>query len=212
MFILFFVLLLLCGCTAIMEQQEPELCNDGSVVELLFDVEGKVEMRSCISPDEYGWEDINVVAYSGGRLSGYAYGRRGERLSLHLDRRKVYDIYAVAGVGEMVPELTKEDFMDNAVRISSINELEYGFPLVWKSEDFSLVGEQPRVKIALERLVSRIELSVDKSALEGLEVTSVRLCQSPLVVYPFLQGGSRARESVDVSDGDYATDSFFQSF
>jgi hypothetical protein len=65
------------------------------------------------------------------------------------------------------------------------------------------------IMVQLERLAAKITLSLDKDVLEGLNVTSARLCQCASVVRPFKDTGTRgSRVSLpeEVIPGDRATE------
>ena len=58
----------------------------------------------------------------------------------------------------------------------------------------------------LERLAARIGFTLDASLVNGLKITSARICQSASVVRPFESGGSKITCEEESLDGDYATD------
>lgn len=167
-------------------------------------------VKSAISPDEDAVRDINVYAFRNGVLVDAIYTEDLSEISLDLVKGGSYSIYALANAGEVASPKNEDEFRDVCrFSISDLNELEETLPMRWESGNVSVrPGMQP-VVIRLRRLVARMDFSVDKSLLEGLSVRAVRLCQSAGVVRPFKKyggGGSRAESSLEVIDGDYATE------
>lgn len=160
--------------------------------------------RSSVSPDENKVEDINLYLFSEGMLRGYVYADGSEDLILNLAAGVRYRMYALANVGMVEPVGADEDFMRQySYSIPSVDSLDGRLPMAASVGDVCVDGAGQRVCVVLERLVSKMTLRVDKTALEGLQVTSVKLCQSALKVVPFCEDGSAASDPDEVGDGDY---------
>lgn len=197
------ILLICCGCT-VFESVDTGHSRDVELINVRFVVDDVVG-KSSISPDECKWEYLNIYAYSQGQIAAYRCFDYGDNPVLELIRDREYDLYVLAGTKKVEPDPMLDDFLRNCeVRASSFDELQGGFSFAWKSEGHKV--ESSSINVILERLVAKVVLSIDDSALKGLRVTSVRLCQSPLKVCPFMEGGSRVLCDEDVGDGDFATE------
>lgn len=165
--------------------------------------------RSSVAPDEDEVENMNIYAYRDGVLAAQIYAEDFSEMTMKLVEGQEYDIYAFANVGRKEASLYEDDFRRQCChRIGGLDGLSGAVPMTWSLKGLRATGTGTDVEICLERSVARIQLSLDKTALEGLKVTSVRLCQSPSVLHPFKDyggGGSRAESVDEVIDGDYAT-------
>lgn len=162
--------------------------------------------RSSVSVDEQLINDINFLAYLNGNLAASLYTEDLSDVVLELNRNHSYNLYAVSNIGEITPPATEEEMKEAFSHfINGINDFSYGLPLSWSRTGFNVSSNTMSLSIVMERLVAKVSFSIDKSVLSGLTVNSVRLCQSPVVVYPFMEGGSRVNDYTLVTDGDYAT-------
>ena len=162
--------------------------------------------RSSVSVDEQLINDINFLAYLNGNLAASLYTEDLSDVVLELNRNHSYNLYAVSNIGEITPPATEEEMKEAFSHfINGINDFSYGLPLSWSRTGFNVSSNTMSLSIVMVRLAAKVSFSIDKSVLSGLTVNSVRLCQSPLVVYPFMEGGSRVNDYTLVTDGDYAT-------
>lgn len=180
------------------------------IVDVKFVLETAGTVKSSISPDEDAVRNINVYAFRNGVLIDAIYTEDLSDISLDLVKGGSYSVYALANVGEIAPVTDEDEFREACLfRITGLDDLREMFPMHWDSGNISVRSGMQPVGISLRRLVARMDFSVDKSLLEGLTVRSVRLCQGAGVVRPFKNyggGGSRAESSLEVIDGDYATE------
>ena len=174
------------------------------VVAIKFDVR---KTRSSIEPEESEISDVNLYAFCDGELAAEGYFEYGDPLVLKLLYGHRYSLYALANVGKVDACSDEERFLKECVcEISGIKDLEKCLPMAWNDDGFVVDSWADRVSIDFSRLVSKVFFSVDKDALEGLEIKAVRVRQNPTSVWPFrYPEGSRVVAESDVSDGDYAT-------
>ena len=170
------------------------------------------ETKSSIEPDENNVENLNVFVFRDGILVAESFVERGEDIAMEVPMGYSYNVYAVANVGRCKAETYESEFAHSMnYSIEDMSDLAGPMPMACFREGIYVARSEQTMVLQLERMVSRLVLSVDKaSLLEGLQVRSVRLCQSASVVRPFRWdgcGGSRAESSTEVIDGDWATDS-----
>lgn len=178
--------------------------------DITFDIRVSGAVRSSVSPDESALEDLNLVIYDEGTLYASCFFDDLSDVSLSLDVGRIYDVYALANVGEVKPARNEEDFLtDFCLKINGVEELDGCLPMASSCVPVTVsVGMTP-VRIELVRLVSKVNFAVENDALEGLRIESVRLCQSALKVFPFNNfggEGSKATASAETADGDYASE------
>ena len=178
--------------------------------DITFDIRVSGAVRSSVSPDESALEDLNLVIYDEGTLYASCFFDNLSDVSLSLDVGRIYDVYALANVGEVKPARNEEDFLtDFCLKINGVEELDGCLPMASSCVPVTVsVGMTP-VRIELVRLVSKVNFAVENDALEGLRIESVRLCQSALKVFPFNNfggEGSKATASAETADGDYASE------
>ena len=164
--------------------------------------------RGYICPDESALNDFNIYVYSRGALvnSVYVAGGRAET-SMTLNSGVSYNIYVLANVGEVEPYGMEDDLLHRYVlSLSDMTDVEEFLPLSGSACGVVVSGQEQKLPIMLRRLSSKILFSLDKSALGGLEVCSVRLCQSAACVRPFMTGGSAVMSADEVFDGDYCVE------
>ena len=163
--------------------------------------------KSSISPDEDLIQDINIYAYRDGKLVEHAFQSSPTTVTMQLDKGCTYNFYAIANMGRTdMP--SDESQVGNQVNlwIATIDDLDYYLPMAWKTTGINLSGSQKAVNVKLERLAARIGFNLDSSLVNGLMITSVRLCQSASVIRPFEAGGSKITSEEESLDGDYATE------
>lgn len=161
--------------------------------------------RSSISASETEIEDINIYAYSGGRLENETYIDSPKSVSLSLARGKTYNLYALSNIGRHEAPVSEDELLDLKLSMGYMSSIDGGFPMSWSKTGHMVSAAASGVDVTLVRLVSRIRLSLDRSELENFRVRAVRLCQSALCVCPFT--ASRAESRYEVGNGDYASSS-----
>ena len=160
--------------------------------------------KSSIAASETTVKDINIYAYSSGRLEKAAYFESRQSFVLTLAKGRAYNLYALSNMGRLTPPDLEEEMLRTKFSMGPMSYISGGFPMSWSQSGFTIHEGAPRVDIPLVRLVSKISFSLDKSALKDFRVTTVRLCQSASRVYPF-EDESRAESPSEVINGDYAS-------
>ncbi|MBO5419069.1 MAG: DUF4906 domain-containing protein [Bacteroidales bacterium] len=198
---------LLCtACVGAFQYSDEMEVNED--VELSFDVivAGLGNTKSMIEASDV-ISDINIFAYSGGQLADYLYSEQLSSLSLSLVKGEKYNLYAVANVGRVAPSGDEISFRESyTYAVSAVSDMSARLPFSWARSGWVADGGDSKLQLELVRMVSRIWLSVDLSALAGLEVTGARLCQTPNVMRPFAAGGSKAEKIAEVGAGDAASE------
>lgn len=202
------LLLVLVSCVPVL--LEPETEDAGSVNENVivhFDLGQFQFQKSSVSPEEDLVENLNLYAYCDGVLVSSGYFESDSGLALKLLYGHTYNLYALANVGPVDVPVAEDGFKSECV-LGFDNLADWGhmLPMAWSYEDYIVTSLTERVTITLDRLLAKVLFSVDKSALGGLHVNDVRLCQTPRSLWPFrYSDGSRVVAEYDVSDGDHAT-------
>lgn len=200
--------LFLWGCVSYMPELEAlEERADIKEVTVRFDLRGQGITRSTISPDEEAINDLNLYAFCDGKLISSQYFEQDNKLELKLLFGHRYNLYALANMGKVVAPVDEEEFIRTCCyRITDHYDMDQFLPMSWSYEGFVVDSWADRITVYLERLVAKVCFSVDKTALKGLEVNSVRLCQSAAAVWPFkFSTGSYVTSSDDVLNGDCAS-------
>lgn len=174
---------------------------------ITFKVSDRHMTRSSISPDENMVKDINIYAYRNGVLENQIYHMTNEALHMELARGYEYNFYALANVGEKTAPVKESEIRsDLMIAIKDTDDISGCLPMAWETEGISITSPSKTISISLDRLVARIGFKIDSSLLNGLTVTSIRLCQSAAVVWPFNSEGSRITSSSEAITGDYASE------
>ena len=183
-------------------------CDDlaAESVRVSFDFKSADLTRSSIFPDEDKVNDFNVFVYCRGILVCNEFSQNLAPVSFDMDAGKSYNVYALGNVGYVEPFLYEDDLRNKYVySISEVADMERALPMAGSLADVMVQRSGQRFSIRMERLVSKVRLSVDKSALGDLSINSARLCQSALRAIPFGESPSAVSSAEDVSDGDYCT-------
>ena len=200
---------ILTGCVSSVSEfgltEENTTCHE--LVEVCFNVSQINSLKSAIAPVEDAIYDMNLYAYSGGKLAAAEYYCRDINPSLKLLCGMSYNLYAIANVGQYEPPIDESQFRAECqFGISRVHDIRELLPMAWMHEDLIVRNPYERINIGFERLVGKVVFSVDKSALKGLEINYIRMRQSPRAVWPFkYENGSRAVDKSEVFDCDYAT-------
>ena len=175
-------------------------------VEFVISTTDTTMTRSSITVSDTKVADINIYAYYDGMLEASVYEKSPQTVSLSLMNGRTYNLYALSNMGEVEGPVTEDELIAMDYSIKAISDMSGGLPMSWSQKNFTVSGSSPKASVTLERLVSRIRFSIDKSALDGLSVTAVQLKQGALRVTPFINQ-SKAASTSEVGDGDYATSS-----
>ena len=175
-------------------------------VEFVISTTDTTMTRSSITVSDTKVADINIYAYYDGMLEASVYEKSPQSVSLSLMNGRKYNLYALSNMGEVEGPISEDELIAMDYSIKAISDMFSGLPMSWSQKDFTVSGSSPKASVTLERLVSRIRFSIDKSALDGLSMTAVQLKQGALRATPFISG-SKAASTSEVGDGDYATSS-----
>lgn len=202
--------LLLVACVEEIELPETDSVATGDEVEVVLDISGGGFVKSSLSPDEYLVTDLALCVYRNGiQVLQEYYTSAGQTLKLNLVQGQTYNFYVVANAGNLPAYVREEDFRNKCLySIKSITDLKDRIPMAWSSTDVKVSHGMKAIDVQLERLAAKVLFSLDKSLLEGYEVTSVKLCQCASVVRPFKYmnaAGSRAESVFEIIPGDIAT-------
>ena len=195
--------------SCIHEFPEPEFSDqDNSQQEktkVTFRITNAFNTRSSVNVDDEAINNINIFAYRDGKLENKIYMTSPSVVIMELTKGVSYNMYAVANTGPLTPPVKETSLRSLSCSIISIASLEKGIPMAWAQDRVQINDGSSGISVPLERLVSRIGFHVDSSLLNGLKINSIQLKQSAKVVRPFLSGGSYARSSSEVIDGDTAS-------
>ena len=169
-----------------------------------FNIENAVGSRSGIDPETDNIKNINILAYKDGIAECSLYSPDMSGLEMVVFSGK-YTFYAIANLGEEMIQPMDEESM-KSWRYS----VESSADLVGKNTVFTSVAEavinpggSSSVQLEMSRLIARCGFRFDCSALPGMKVKSIRLCQAALDVAPF---GEDASKPLNIENsGDYAT-------
>ena len=206
------VLLLLISCVEEFEVYEDVQETSADEMEVVLDIQGSGFVKSSLSVDENLVTDLALVIYRNGIQEYMEYFSSPEqRIRLSLMEGQSYNMYVMANVGRLSSYIREEDFRKNCIySISSISDVKDRLPMAWHSLGVRVRKGMGSINVQLERLAAKIIFSLDKNLLDGLKVTSVKLCQCASVVRPFKylnESGSRAESLFEIIAGDIASSS-----
>ena len=188
------------------ESPEVTTPSTDSLAVCTFQISSADRTKSSISPDEDLIQDINIYAYRDGKLVEHAFKSSPTSVIMELNKGYTYNFYAIANMGKVEMPVNESEIGGNVnLWIATIDDLEECIPMAWKAVGLVISGSLKNVNVKMERLASRIGFTLDASLVNGLTITSVRLCQSASVVRPFESGGSKITCEDESLDGDYAT-------
>lgn len=179
-------------------------------VEFCVSCTDSIETKSSISASETAVTNLNLFVYYDGKLETSSYIESPTSFSMSLVKGRTYNMYALANMGRMSAPFKEEEIKSYQYSISKVTDIKLAFPMCWSLAEKTISGSGPRININLERMVSRINFSIDSSELEDFTVTAVRLRQAALKMYPFFDNGSEgsmASNLSEVGDGDWASSS-----
>ena len=197
---------LLFSCTAILvePEEDPSTASETAMMRIRISKSGNV--KSSISPDENIIENLCVMAYSqeDGRLAYMQTGRSAEEIEMEM-RSGVYNIYVTANMGAFDAPTQEKDIQNASYSIESLSDIAGRLPMCWKGKTEIKAGTNTTVYASLSRLVSKVGFSIETGILDGLKITSVKVCQGAGKLRPFMEGGSRILSADEAIDGDRAS-------
>ena len=181
--------------------------SSDSLAVCTFKISSQDRTKSSVSPNEDAINDINIYAYRDGMLVEQVFQSDPTTVTFQLNKGCTYNFYAIANMGDIDMPL-EEDLVGSKVNlwIATIDDLDNCIPMAWMITGVSITSSQKTINVKLERLAARIGFNLDSSLVNGLKITSVRICQSASVVRPFETGGSKITSEEESLDGDYATE------
>lgn len=205
----------LTGCVAEIGLPETGDRMLDETVEIVLDISGGVSSKSSLSVDEYAVRDLDVVIYRNGVLEYSEYiPSLVSTLKVRLMDGGVYDIYVIANAGELPVYADESEFREKSrYSIDEISDLQGRLPMSWSRSGIHVHEGMEAICVQLERLAAKVTFTMDKDVLEGLRITSARLCQCASVVRPFKDAGRRgscAMDPEEMIDGDMATEDDLQ--
>ena len=204
--------LLIASCTATLLETEYPSETVSVTSKMKLRLSGNNATKSSIEPDEYLVKNICVMAYrqEDGRLADMQTAKSADEIELELTRG-TYNVYVVANMDSFIPPADEGIMSEISYTVHSLADFETSLPMCWKGSTEIHGGSNTVVYANLARLVSKIGFSVDMGILEGLDITSARVCQGAGIIRPFMEGGSRIISSAEAIDGDYATEEDIQT-
>lgn len=200
----------LTGCVAEVGLPEAEVHMQDGAVDVFLDITGGSSSKSSLSVDEYKVADLDVMIYRDGLLEYSEYiPSIVPIMKVRLMEGYEYDIYVVANAGDLPGFAREDEFRESCLyAIDQITDLQGTMPMAWNRSGIRVREGMGTIMVQLERLAAKVSFSLDKDVLEGLEVTSARLCQCASVVRPFKDMGgmgSRALSREETIPGDMAS-------
>ena len=157
--------------------------------------------KSSVTADDDMIKDLDIFVYSGGILEGEAYVTDFKTAKINLTSGKEYSFYALVNTGDIQAPTREEELATYRYRINGMSDFNAkGFPMT-ASKTVKIQNLSQTVDLQLERLIAKINLKVDASALPGFKVTSARLVNSPADITPFTTGS----EATSAIAGDAAS-------
>lgn len=199
------------GCVAEIGLPEAENQTEAEAVEVVLDVTGAGASKSSLSVNEFSVCELQFVIYRSGVLEYSEYvPSLVPSLKVRLMAGCVYNIYVLANAGKLPVSVSEDEFKEKCIySINEISELQGRLPMAWSRTGVQVREGMGSIVVQLERLAAKVNFSLDKNVLEGLRITSARLCQCASVVRPFRDSGGRGSYAMgpdELIDGDMATE------
>lgn len=158
----------LAGCTRLLPVPQADAPEDGFPQTVAFS-SGAYATRSA-DPDEGRISDINLFVFRERTLVERKYFRllQGSpaRCTLRLLKDVPYSFYACANVGYALDTIrTLDQLLGYRYHMVYPDEYREGMPMAGRA-DHTFTGEEDTFTISLERLLARLTLSIDRTALD----------------------------------------------
>ncbi|MBR1707153.1 MAG: DUF4906 domain-containing protein [Bacteroidales bacterium] len=159
---------LLLGCSSTLL---PERCVETVIV---LDADPGFRTKA-LTPDETRISDINLLIFNAaGQLEEKRFISARQlvttdgkvQMSVSLLKDSPYSFYACANLGYALPVLTREGMLDYRFHLAYPDEYSRGLPMTAALED-CIVHEAGQVTLPLVRAMARIDLRIDRTALEA---------------------------------------------
>lgn len=189
----FFILSVLAGC-----MREVPDTNVPIETTLILGLGESLPPTRATDPDDLLITDWNVFVFNSfGNLEESVFLTRGEKqYTLSLLKDVPYTVMVAANMGYPLPIGSMDQARAFRYHMSYPDEYSHGLPMVAWLED---VTPKERIEVPLERLMARIDLSIDRRGLPAdvlfkvVEV-SVRGCPSSATLYPGSEAVDTFRE------------------
>ena len=185
------ILPLAAGC---MESQEETTCSENVTIELSAET---MTVRSAM-PDEEKISDVNILIFnSRGHLERHIYSI-GNNVSYQtgLLKGEEYTFTALANFGMKVNINGIESLDDIFFHLVYPDEYKEGLPMYVKPVRHT-IGSEDRITLNLTRLMSKISISIDRSALSedvSMTVTGLRIGNCPKRMSVFKPNSSKSSD------------------
>ena len=179
--------------------------SDHCTSEVILKASVSTITRSSLNCDADAVRNLSLYFFNAedGSLTERLAGKGSETYKTIL-KAGTYNVYALANTEESASFDSESDIRRHTLKMD-LQAMQDGIPMCWKGTIHLSPGQKTEVYINLERLISTIWFSIDMGLVEGLEITSMKLCQAARTVRPFSGEESRALDNDDITDGDYAT-------
>lgn len=179
--------------------------SDHCTSEVILKASVSTITRSSLNCDADAVRNLSLYFFNAedGSLTESLAGKGSETYKTIL-KAGTYNVYALANTEESASFDSESDIRRHTLKMD-LQAMQDGIPMCWKGTIHLSPGQKTEVYINLERLISTIWFSIDMGLVEGLEITSMKLCQAARTVRPFSEEESRALDNDDITDGDYAT-------
>ena len=142
-------ILLLCSCTnaGIGDWSDSGKEDDSSQeIPVEFTICGMdtTGTKSSIAASETTVKDINIYAYSSGRLEKAAYFESRQSFVLTLAKGRAYNLYALSNMGRLTPPDLEEEMLRTKFSMGPMSYISGGFPMSWSQSGFTIHEGSPR--------------------------------------------------------------------
>lgn len=160
-------------------------------------------VKSSIDLAEDKIVNINIFAFSDGIACGHLFTEESSRAKIILPSGE-FTVYIAANLGKMKDFATEKELSEWRYRIDASSALA-GTPLPYTAILNLNTNNLDRseIPVTLTRMVAKCGFRFNASAIPGLTVKSVRLCQAALDIRPFTSDGSTPERIEE--HGDYAS-------
>jgi len=195
--------------------------NEKDQATVTFHLPAETMDTKSVDPDETKISDINLFTMdSAGKLDEHKYIRStdlkndaaGTSFTTNVLKHSAYSFYVCANLGYSVQGIKDiRDLEDFRYYMAYPDEYKEGMPMSGSVEDITL-EEDKQIVIPLVRMMSKISLDIDRTALDRgvrFSVRSVRIGGCPSSIQPFSSSRARSTEEVFKSGfmkSDFQTD------
>lgn len=171
---------IICSCS---EETEPQ-----KLAEVQLSISGTDFMTRAADPDEDAVRDLNIYIFdSRGIIEEQIWipevmDSRSASCSATLLQGKEYSFYACANLGRRHEISSVSGLEDLKCHLAYPDDYREGMPMAGKAEGIRIDKGQTEVRIALERLMAKISITMDRGGLSkdvSMNVTHIRIGNCP---------------------------------